>query len=348
VKGIKNSDNNREAHMSTIALPERSPVTTAARKRLKGPILLATDGTAQSRGAFAAAACIAAFGTRRTEPIAKLSVRVVTVCDEALPIVFPGVPHEVAAGRRAEMLGSALAQVRYNVADTSNWRVDVLAGAPAPAIAIAAAETRASLVIMGLGKHDLLDRVFGTETALRVMRASSVPILAVPENWIGVPRKVLIAVDFGPASLRAARTAMRIIPPGGEVCFAYVASNSGLPNVDKGLSELYRNNLNEEFDSFVAAVGVPDDVTVARSRLYGDTARALLDWASANAVDMIVTGTQANALTRLIVGSVASELVRGAHCAVLVASAPRRKDTTDADTAALRSRPSWHRDIAAL
>jgi nucleotide-binding universal stress UspA family protein len=243
------------------------------------------------------------------------------------------------------MLASALTQVRYNVADTSNWRVDVLSGAPAPAVAIAAAENKASLVIMGLGKHDMLDRVFGTETALRVMRASSVPILAVPQNWIGIPRKVLVAVDFGPASLHAARTAMRIIPPGGEVCFAYVASNSGLPNVDKGLAELYRNNLNEEFDSFIADVGVPDGLSVVRTRLYGDIARALLDWASANDVDMIVTGTAgANALTRLIVGSVATELVRGTHCAVLVASAPYRPDAIESDAAELRSRPSWHRD----
>ena len=332
--------------MSTISLPERSSVATA-RRRLKGPILVATDGTAQSTGAFAAAVCIAAAGTGRIRRVGKVQVHVVTVCADALPIVSPGVPHEVVEGRRAELLNSALAQIRYNVADTSNWRVEVLSGAPAPTVAAAAAETNASLVVMGLGRHLILDRVFGTETALRVMRVSPVPILAVPQNWIGVPRKVLIAVDFGPASLRAARTAMRLIPPGGAVCFAHVAPNSGLPDVDQGLSELYRNNLNEEFDRFVAAVGVPDDVAVARTRLYGDTARALLDWASANGVDMIVTGTRgANTLKRLIVGSVATELVRGAHCAILVASTPRRKDAvyTDADSAEVRARPSWHRD----
>jgi universal stress protein E len=334
--------------MSTISLPERSPVTTAARKRLKGPILLATDGTAQSTGAFAAAVCIAS-GTGTTKRAGKLQVHVVTVCVDALPIVAPGVPHEPVGGHRAEMLDSALAQIRYNVADTSNWRVDVLSGPPAPTVAAAAAETNSSLVVMGLGRHELRDRFLGTETALRVMRLSPVPILAVPQNWIGVPRKVLVAVDFSPASLRAAKTAMRIISPDGVVCFAHVAPNSGLPDVDRGLAQLYRNNLNEEFDRFVAAVGVPDDVGVARIRLYGDTARALLDWASANDVDMIVTGTRgAGALKRMIVGSVASELVRGAHCAVLVASAPHRPDTIESDAAELRSRPSWHRDAPAL
>ena len=329
--------------MSTMSLPECSPETTAARRRLKGPILLATDGTAQSTGAFAAAVCIAAGGTLRADRVSKLPVRVVAVCD-AVPIVSPGVPHDDVEGRRAEMLTSALAQVRYNVADTSNWRVDVLSGLPAPTIAVAAAEAKASLVVLGVGRHQILDRVFGSETALRVMRVCSVPVLAVPQNWIGVPRHVLVAVDFGPASLRAARTAMRIIPSGGVVCFAHVASNNGLPDCGEGLAELYRNNLNEEFDRFVEAVGVPDDVTVARTRLYGDTAPALLKWASTNSVDMIVTGTHgANAFTRLIVGSVASQLVRGAHCAILVASAPRR-DKLENDMDELRSRPSWHQE----
>lgn len=330
--------------MSTISLPERSPVTTAARRRLKGPILLATDGTSQSIGAFAAAVCIAAAGTGRTKHPGKLQVHVVTVCDDALPIVSPGVPHEVVEGHHAEVLASVLAQVRYNVADTSNWRVDVLSGHTAPTVAVAAVETNASLVVLGLGRHELLDRVFGTETALRVMRVSSVPVLAVPQNWIGVPRKVLVAVDFGPASLRAARTAMRIIPPGGVVCFAHVASNNGLPDVDEGLAELYRNNLNEEFDRFIAAVGVPSDVAIARTRLYGDAARALLEWASTNSADMIVTGTHgANTFARLILGSVASQLVRGAHCAILVASSPRQ-NKVESDNDELRSRPSWHRE----
>jgi hypothetical protein len=46
---------------------------------------------------------------------------------------------------------------------------------------------------MGLGKHDLYERVFGSETALRVMQQSRVPVLAVPQNWIGIPRTLLVA-----------------------------------------------------------------------------------------------------------------------------------------------------------
>lgn len=310
--------------MTATFLPERS-AAPSTRRRLKGPILLATDGQPQSAGAFAAAVCISAGGTRRNGRTDKLPVRVVTICD-SLPIMHPemsaAVPTDFLGGRRTEMLANALAQVRYSVADTSNWRVDVLSGPPAPTIAVLAAELDASLVVMGIGKHDLVDRVFGTETALHLMQLSSVPVLAVPQNWIGIPRTVLIAVDFGPAGLRAAQTAMHIVASGATVCFAHVSATNAMPDHGRRLAENYRNNLDAEFDRFVKAVGVPNDVTVTRTRLFGDSAGALLTWANKNRVDMIVTGTHGvSALARLLVSGVARKLARGAHCAVLVAPA---------------------------
>jgi len=323
--------------MPTTTVPARGPVPTVARRRLEGPLVLATDGTAQSAGAFAAAVAIAAGGTRRSERGEKLRVRVVTVCD-ALPIVVPEIapvlPHEFLEGRRSDMLSAALEQVRYNVADTSKWSVDALSGPAAPTIAETADETGASLIIMGLGKHDLYERVFGSETALRVMQQSQVPVLAVPQNWIGIPRTLLVAVDFGPASLRAARTAVRIVAPGGTICFAHVAPEIGLPENDgDDLATIYQANLDEELDRFIAAVEVPDSVTVTRTALYGDPARTLLNRARHQGVDMIVAGTHGlNALARLFVGSVASKLVRGAQCALLVAAAAtvRRPESAEA------------------
>jgi nucleotide-binding universal stress UspA family protein len=333
--------------MSATCLPVQGPELATARPRLKGPILLATDGTAQSAGAFAAAVCIAADPAPRSQRQAKLPVHVLTVCDAvpvAPPAGFAHVPVDFLERRQAGLLANTLAQVRHNVGDTSNWRVDVKAGPAAATIAVIAAESDASLVVMGLGRHEFKDRVFGGETALHLMQMCCVPVLAVPQNWIGIPHRVLIAVDFGPASLRAARTAMRIVAHRGDVCFAHVAQYSALPEFDKPLSESYRTNLNEELDRFIEAVGVPADVTVTRARLYGDTSLALLNWAHTHGADMIVSGTHGvNALARMVVGSVAGKLVRGARCAVLVASAPRQVETTESVSDDLCARPSWHR-----
>lgn len=321
--------------MSTTTLSARPGITTVPRQRLEGPLVLATDGKAQSSGAFAAAVAIAAGGTRRGDHARKLPVQVVTVCDSlplVVPEIAPALPHDFLEGRRADMLDAAREQVRYNVSDASDWRVQVMSGPTASLIADTAGEMNASLVVMGLGKHDLYERVFGTETALQVMRQSHVPVLAVPQNWIGIPRHLVIAVDFGPACLRAARTAMRIAAPGARICFAHVAPDRGVPlDGSEELSSIARANLDEEFDRFINAVGVPDDVSVTRATLYGDPARVLLDFAYAAGMDMIVAGTHGrNALARLFVGSVASKVVRGAQCAVLVTSARRAPRSDDA------------------
>ena len=329
-----NASNHTEVPVPTLSLAQRSSVSTVTRQRLDGLILLATDGTAQSSGAFTATVAIAANRSRRAEGLPPLPVEVVTVSDALsvlTPEMSPTLPFDYQEGRRADMLAAASEQVRYNVSDRSNWNVEVLSGPAAPTIVDTAVENSASLIVMGLGSHQLVDRFFGTETALRVMQRSHVPVLAVPENWIGIPRRVLVAVDFGPASLRAACTAMHIIAPGGTVHFAHVQPNTVGGQYDDELASIFQRTLFEEFDRFVAAVGVPDDATVIRTPLYGDTARSLLDWASTNSADLIVAGTHgANPLARLLVGSVASKLVRGAHCAVLVAAAHDERDDRDA------------------
>lgn len=319
--------------MPNTTVQDRHTVATETRARLAGPLLVATDGTPQSIGAFAAAVSIAAGGTRRSEHAPRLSVKVVTVCD-AFPVVPPevaaAVPMEFIRANRLEMQAAALAQVRYNVADTSNWRVEVVTGAPAVTIADCAEEMGASLVVMGIGKHALADRVFGSETALRVIRRSSVPVLAVPQNWIGIPRRLLIAADFGPASIRAARTALRIAAPGSTVCIAHVAPNIGLPDMDASLAEIYQGSLKEQFDRFVEAIDVPNGITVTRVALYGDPAKAILEYAKTHDIDMIVAGTHGlGAVARLFVGSVAAKLVRGVQCALLVA--PARPDAAGGD-----------------
>ena len=312
--------------MQTISFPQSAAIDSAARRQLIGPIVVATDGRAQSVGAFAAAISIADRYTRDAGLVAKLPVHVITV-SASMPVLSPEmttmVPTEFRDLHRRDMLATAIEQVRYNVADSTSWEVKATYGPPAATIAGAAAEENASLIVMGLGKHDLVDRVFGSETALGVMQRSWIPVLAVPQNWIGVPRRVLIAVDFGRAELRAARTAMSIVAPGGSVCFAHVAARPGQPDDE------IRNG--DELDRFVEAVGVPADITVNRTQIHGDPARALLDHARSDGIDMIVAGTHGrNALARLFVGSVARTLVRGARCAILVASEP--KDSKDGFT----------------
>ena len=54
----------------------------------------------------------------------------------------------------------------------------------------------AGVACVGLGVHGFVARVFGDETALRLIRFGSVPVLAVPPAFTRAPRTIVVAVDM--------------------------------------------------------------------------------------------------------------------------------------------------------
>jgi nucleotide-binding universal stress UspA family protein len=70
-----------------------------------------------------------------------------------------------------------------------------------------------------------------------------------------------------------------------------------------------------------AEAGTDGPVTVAATG--GDPAEEILRYASEHSIDLIVVGTQRRtAVSRLVLGSVAERVVRGARCPVLVVPTP--------------------------
>jgi nucleotide-binding universal stress UspA family protein len=58
--------------------------------------------------------------------------------------------------------------------------------------------------------------------------------------------------------------------------------------------------------------------------LIGDPAEEIIRYATASEIDLIVMGTHGRTgLDRLLMGSVAEKVLRGAPCSVLVAKLPR-------------------------
>jgi nucleotide-binding universal stress UspA family protein len=59
--------------------------------------------------------------------------------------------------------------------------------------------------------------------------------------------------------------------------------------------------------------------------LEGDPAEEIIDYANSANIDLIVMGTHGRTgLERLLLGSVAEKVLRGAQCSVLVAKLPKR------------------------
>src|SRR4051812_38261537 len=151
------ADRMEEGFMATIIAPSTTPYKGIRASRTS-PVLVATDGREQSDGALVAGFVMAG---------APDALRVLTVV-QPLPIVTPEaqlpVSADVIAARRADARRAALHQIERVLGDgAAEASVEVQEGDPARAIAAAAREANAGLIICGLGRHRVVDRVFGEE-----------------------------------------------------------------------------------------------------------------------------------------------------------------------------------------
>lgn len=286
-----------------------------------GPIVVAITGEDASR-AIEAAQLLA--------PRADGAVRVVSVVEPPPPAMvgLEGVPvwwpdsGEYVAQRRARVTR----QLRDILGEQAAWPVDVLVDAPAHAIADVARAHRASLVVMGIGRHDVAARLFGGETTLRTIRRAQVPVLAVTDVPVRLPAPVAVAaMDFSPSSVKAAQTALDLVASGGTLHLVHVWSRHPIDYPDlRAADEAYERALPERFAKVERALlDRARDVTILPTSLLGNPAEQLVAFARAHGADVIAAGRRGHGLLeRLLVGRVTTGLVRGAPCAVLVTPEP--------------------------
>jgi nucleotide-binding universal stress UspA family protein len=223
-------------------------------------------------------------------------------------------------------------------------RVRELAPAPVghdePAVAVAygeptrlvpqlARERHAHLIVMGSGPHALANRVFATETALGTIRRAPCPVLALSDDADGVPRPpaiVVVAMDFSPASLHAARQALPLLSEGAVVHLVHVWRRHvplfPVAQAD-GLDDAYERSLPVRFDRARKALGRERSLVFVTAAREGSAADVLLDAARDLHAELLVAGAHGHgAVERLLIGSVSTALLRGAACSVLVAPEP--------------------------
>jgi nucleotide-binding universal stress UspA family protein len=204
----------------------------------------------------------------------------------------------------------------------AGWPLEAVVGPCALTIARGAAERGAALIVMGSGRHGWSDRLLGRETVLDVLRVAHHPVLAVPADHGELPRKALVATDFSEQSLDAARAAVALLAPGAEV---HVVNVSWVPAVEVAWAaagswtETYEAGARTRLEEIARELAGPGRV-VHTHLLKGDLADELLAFAERERVDLVATGSHGYGLiSRAILGSLSTRLVRGAHCAVLVA-----------------------------
>ncbi|HEY9479521.1 MAG TPA: universal stress protein, partial [Gemmatimonadaceae bacterium] len=276
-----------DLHAGTLRLPT-------------GPIIVATDGTPDSDSAIIGAQL---FASR-----AQAQVRLVTVLEPVIVYGFDmgSVPADpkIYGPRRAMQRELVHDQIRRLLPASTHTQVIVLEGNVAQALAREAHDRNARALVLGRGRHGLVDRMMLGETVLRVLQLADVPVLAAESGISGLPKRILIATDFSPYSVYAARVALSMVDPDATILLAHAA-----PRKDHLEAEL------ERVRHEIGAEHMPVQTVV----LSGRPGSALVDFAASSNADLVVSGTHGYGFfNRLVLGSVATQLVRGAPCSVLI------------------------------
>jgi nucleotide-binding universal stress UspA family protein len=312
--------------MRTAFTPTHLPAASgcracASRSTEERPVLACTAGDSASETVLRTAARIAGTNAREAQAIAVL---------EPLPLATGGfevIPPPLALEdeRRSALLGDVRQRLLAALGPESVWGVQVIGGQPARAIARHAAERHASLVIMGLGRHAIVDRLLGTETALQTMRIATVPVLAVPADQTAAMRHAVVAMDFSASAIRSARVALECLERPSLLTLVHVIPrlDAAAPFLENEWNEAYAKELPTLFERAKTAIAAPDGVVINTVTLRGDPAVELLAYVAAHDVDLIALGRRGlGAFERLLVGSVTTKVVRGATCAVLTSPTP--------------------------
>lgn len=301
------------------SVPARRRISFAGDRR---KVLLAVDGTRASNAAIRLARILTQQDVWAPHAITVAQAVPTYVGDFMLPA--PPVADEIITNNVLIALRTQLR--RHGLPD---WPTNVRIGPTNWSILESAHEFGAQLIVVGLGKHGRLARLFGAETAGRVARKSDVPVLAVHPKTRDLPRVVVAAVDFGDSSVRALREALNLLEPGGELHLVHVMSSVNFtPVADEAWRLSYADAVEKSFERLRHTLGAAQ---VKTRLLTGQVAAAVAKYAKSVRADLIAAGSHNEGLVeRVLLGSVPTELLRESPCSVLIAPPPKMESKAGA------------------
>lgn len=185
----------------------------------------------------------------------------------------------------------------------------LLEGPPAEQILDAARAEAADLVIVGSKGLTGIVRVWLGSVAEKVARTSLIPVLVSRGVVYRAIGKILVATDFSEPAERAFALAIEVAPPDATFELLHVLDSArpatGENEAQRQVAALLSRHARPQADlRFEVAVGAPGDQILRRlEQGHG----------------LVALGTHGrHGLARLLLGSVAQTIVRGAPCSVLI------------------------------
>ncbi len=228
-------------------------------------------------------------------------------------------------------------------------------GDAAESIAELACERRAKLIVMGSGPHGAR-AMFASGTPLESSRRAPCPVLVVGPSARALPATVVVATDFGAASVHAALQARRLMPD--SATFHVVHAWHRISPSDAGglrdLDDEYERALPHRFARMRSLLGDAGPVTFTSVARDGPLAKTILAAARALRTDVVVAGTRGlGAIDRLLLGSVSTALLRGFPGSVLLVPSPdsverARIERHMTGTSTVKTPAEWDAALAAF
>jgi nucleotide-binding universal stress UspA family protein len=246
-----------------------------------------------------------------------------------IPEYFPSLDDELKSSRLADVQEYV---ARHSAKDAVPARIHMAFGSIAADVARIAAERAATLIVVGAAPHQRLKHMVAGERAAQILRSSTVPVLSVPPGFDALPRKVVVAVDFSPASMRAAEAALLLAASGATVTLLHVLSPL-LGDVPlRGIGSHDLDTPQRLFGRFVHQLRplISHGVTVETHVRTGDDVEGIIETAGSLGAELVVVGTHGHRLLgRIFVGSVAAGVLHNAAQAVLAVPPPPPADTLE-------------------
>ena len=302
--------NDRGLAPDRIAFSRPTPIKS-------GPVLLAIDGAEASDAPLAAARWLAEH--------LGVSLEVVTVLDRlpVYPSIDPSFPLLVESAHREAREAIVRRRVSDVLGESTRWRLTVRYGSIAREIADVARATSAQLIVVGSGQHRHFWRTIAGRRAIQVLQRAACPVLSVNNDWRGSFACAVVAVDFSPASVRAATAALLALGDNARLhlVHVHVPLDPDVPATDSsleaGLATMF-GRLREELRPVT-----PPGTVVETHCLSGQIVPVLLRFAESKGADVIAVGTDGVGVReRLFLGSVAIGVIQSAGCAVLASPKP--------------------------
>jgi nucleotide-binding universal stress UspA family protein len=163
-------------------------------------------------------------------------------------------------------------------------------------------------------------RIFSGEALLGVLQLGETPVLAVEPTLTALPRRLVMAVDFSPGSVYAARVGLSLAAPDATVYLVHVRPTVRMSDAraHERQDTAYGHALPAAFARLRERLAPNDATTVEMAVVSGHPGPALAEFAESVQADLVVAGTHGYGfIDRFLLGSVCTSLLRHAPCSVL-------------------------------